>query len=156
MEEIRRKFKKREETGLKEEKNGGSWVGCHLPGGTFAPSARHPAGGILCGDTFVGAAIFAVDIMLLAPTRRSLQLMVKEAKMFASSHNILFSTDPNPSRSKSKCLWFNGKAGQVTYPAPIVINGAALETATHLGHELHQQCTMDYDAKCKKASYIQK
>ena len=134
-------------------------VGCHLPGGTFSPSASHPAGGILCGDTFVGVTIYADDILLLAPTRSSLQLMIKEAEMFASSHNILFSTDPNPSRSKSKCLWFCGKAGQVAYPAPIILNGDALpwvETATHLGHELHQQCNMEYDTKCKRASYINK
>jgi hypothetical protein len=134
-------------------------VGCHLPGGTFGPSASHPAGGILCGDTYVGVTIYADDILLLAPTRSSLQLMVREAEMFASSHNILFSTDPNPSRSKSKCLWFHGKSGQVTYPAPILLNGDALpwvDTATHLGHELHQLCNMDFDAKCKRASYIQK
>ena len=44
-------------------------------------------------------------------------------------------------------------------PRPIVLNGDALpwvETATHLGHELHQQCNMEYDAKCKRASYIDK
>ena len=134
-------------------------VGCHLPGGTFAPSARHPAGGILCGDTFVGVTIYTDDILLLAPTRSSLQLMVKEAEMFASSHNILFSTDPNPSRRKSKCLWFCGKSGEVAYPAPIVLNGVALpwvETANHLGHELHQICNMEYNARCKRASYIEK
>jgi hypothetical protein len=134
-------------------------VGCHLSGGTFGPSPSHPAGGILCGDTFVGVTIYADDILLLAPTRSSLQLMVREAEIFASSHNILFSTDPNPSRSKSKCLWFRGKSGEVNYPAPILLNGDALpwvDTATHLGHELHQQCTMEYDARCKRASFIEK
>ena len=83
--------------------------------------------------------------------------MVREAEMLSFSHNILFSTDPNHSRSKSKCLWFCGKSGEVAYPAPIMLNGDALpwvETATHLGHELHQQCTMEYDGKCKRANYI--
>ena len=32
-------------------------IGCHLPGGTFGPSPSHPAGGILCGDTFVSVTI---------------------------------------------------------------------------------------------------
>ena len=40
-----------------------------------------------------------------------------------------------------------------------MLNGDArpwVETATHLGHELHQMCTMEYDARCKSASYIKK
>ena len=97
-------------------------LGCHLPGGTFSPSPNYPAGGILCGTTFVGITIYADDILLLAPTRSSLQLMVTEAQLFASSHNIIFSTDPKPSLSKSKCLWFCGKSGPVAYPAPVTLN----------------------------------
>ena len=61
--------------------------------------------------------------------------------------------------SKNKCFWFNGKAGQVTYPAPLVFKRDALpwvETATHLSHELNQQWNMEYDAKRKRASYINK
>ena len=116
-------------------------IGCHLPGGTFSPSPSHPAGGILCGNTFVGVTLYADDILLLAPTPGSLQLMVKEVELFATSHNILFSTDPSPSKRKSKCIWLCGKSGQVTYPDPFVLNGNPLlwvETATHLGQELHQ------------------
>ena len=40
-----------------------------------------------------------------------------------------------------------------------MLNSDALpwvETATHLGHELHQQCTMEYDARCKRANFIEK
>ena len=56
-------------------------------------------------------------------------------------------------------IWFCGKAGRVDYPPPILLNGLPLpwvETATHLGHELHQKCTMDYDAKCKRGAFIEK
>ena len=87
---------------------------CHLPGGTFSPSTSHPAGGILCGTTFVGFTIYADNILLLAPTRGALQLMVKAAEIFASSHNIVFSTDPSPAFGKSKCLWFCGNSGVVS------------------------------------------
>ena len=85
--------------------------------------------------------------------------MVREAELFANSHYILFSTNPSPSKSKSKCLWLCGKSGPITYPAPIMFNGNPLswvETATHLGHELHQSCSMQYDTKCKRAAYIDK
>ena len=50
-----------------------------------------------------------------------------------------------------------GRPGHL--PCPIVLNGDVLpwvETATHLGHELHQLCNMEYDTKCKRASFIQK
>ena len=134
-------------------------VGCHLPGGTFGPCPGYPSGGILCGDVFAGVTIYTDNILLLAPSRETLQIMVREADEFATSHNICFSTDPNPTKSKSKCLWFCGKTGPVTYPATIILNGDPLpwvETATHLGHELHQACHMDYDIKCKRAAYIEK
>ena len=134
-------------------------IGCHLPGGTFGPTPGLPAGGILCGTTFVGVTIYADDVLLLAPTREALQRMVKEAEHFASSNNIVFSTDPSPAKSKSKCMWFTGKSGQMDYPTPITLNGDALpwvETADHLGHKLHQTCTMAYDARCKRAQYIDK
>lgn len=128
----------------------------------MAPSVPHPVTlkeEIFCGNTFAGVSIYADDILLLAPTPGSLKLMVKEAELFAASHNILFSTDPSPSKSKSKCTWLCGKSGQVTYPDPIILNGNPLpwvETATHLGHELHQNCNMEYDTKCKRAAYIDK
>jgi hypothetical protein len=134
-------------------------IGCHLPGGTFGPTPGLPAGGILCGTTFIGVTIYADDVLLLAPTREALQRMVKEAEHFASSNNIVFSTDPSPAKSKSKCMWFTGKSGQMDYPTPITLNGDALpwvETADHLGHKLHQTCTMAYDARCKRAQYIDK
>ena len=134
-------------------------IGCHLPGGTYGPLPSLSAGGILCGTTFVGVTIYADDVLLLAPMREALQRMVKEAELFASSNNIVFSTDPSPAKSKSKCMWFTRKLGQQDYPAPITLNGDSLpwvETADHLGHKLHQTCTMDYDARCKRAQYIDK
>ena len=70
-------------------------IGCHLPGSTFSPSPIFPGGGILCGTTFMGVTIYTEDILLLAPTREALQHMVRETELFASSHNIFFSTDPS-------------------------------------------------------------
>ena len=43
------------------------------------------------------------------------------------------------------------------YPAPIQLYGRDLPWvthATHLGHELHQDCTMDMDTKMKRAAFI--
>ena len=43
------------------------------------------------------------------------------------------------------------------YPAPLQLYGVDLPWvahATHLGHELHQNCTMNIDIKMKRASFI--
>ena len=45
----------------------------------------------------------------------------------------------------------------MVYPAPLKLNNQDLpwvETASRLGHELHQQCDMTYDCKIKKAEFI--
>ena len=68
-----------------------------------------------------------------------------------------FSTDPVPSKSKSKCLFMCGKSTNVKYPAKLQLNGKDLPwvpTATHLGHELHQNCNMDHDIRIKRAQFI--
>ena len=86
--------------------------------------------------------------------------MLETCENFGLENNLLFSTDENPEKSKTKCLYMCGKVGAgVQYPAPLQLNGLDLpwvEKGTHLGHELHQSCTMDYDARCKRAAFIEK
>ena len=118
---------------LKELRNLG--VGCHL------------------GGTFFGAAGFADDLILIAPCRSAMKIMLETCENFAIKNNLLFSTDENPDKSKTKCIFMCGKSGVgVDYPAPLQLNGCDLpwvEKGTHLGHELQQSCNMDYDARCK-------
>ena len=69
----------------------------------------------------------------------------------------MFSTDPVPSKSKTKCLYLCGKTGKVDYPAKLYLNNRKLpfvEEALHLGHHLHQSCNFDYDVQVKKAKFI--
>ena len=109
-------------------------------------------------DIFVGITIYADDVILLAPSRSALQEMLKVTEQFAQDKNIVFSTHENPNKSKSKCLWFTGK-GNTDYPVPLQLNGRALPwvtSATHLGHELRQECSMDHDAWCARAKFIDK
>ena len=43
-------------------------------------------------------------------------------------------------------------------PAPLQLYGVDLPwvaSATHLGHKLHQDCSMDYDSKCKRGRFIE-
>ena len=114
-------------------------VGCHI------------------SDKFIGAAGFADDIILIAPSSRTMEIMLEQCESYANQNNLKFSTDINPSKSKSKCIYMCGKMNSVVYPAPLQLYGVDLPWvthATHLGHELHQDCTMEYDAKTRRGNFI--
>ena len=106
------------------------------------------------------AAGYADDIVLLAPCRETMARMLSKCEEYAQKHNLQFSTDDNPKKSKSKCLLINGKVGDILprhLPEPLQLYGKNLPwvvTATHLGHELHQSGTMEYDCRIKRAMFI--
>ena len=78
-------------------------IGCHIRG------------------VFFGAALYADDLVLLDPSRNALQKMLDLCEEYAVEHTLVFSTDPNPDLSKTKCLYMVGKVTR----------------ANHLGHTLH-------------------
>ena len=122
---------------LQELRNLG--VGCHIAG------------------IFYGAVGFCDDILLLAPTRDAMALMLKTCERFAVRNNLQFSTDPNPAKSKSKCILITGLRKNLAKPVPLVLNGKDLpwvSSATHLGHEFHESGTMDLDTRMKRAEFI--
>ena len=114
-------------------------VGCHVAGVWF------------------GAACYADDLILLSPSRTAMAMMLEVCEKYAASHNLVFSTDPNPAKSKSKCLYMCGQMNNVKKPEELQLNGKDLpwvESATHIGHELHQMCNMDFDIRVKRAKFI--
>ena len=119
---------------------------------------RRSGVGCYIGGRFFGAAGYADDIILLAPCRSAMAQMVKICEDFGSKNNLLFSTDINPAKSKTKCLFMCGpKVRNPVYPAPLQLYGVDLPWvthATHLGHELTQDCNMVMDTKMKRASFI--
>ena len=114
--------------------------------------------GCYIGGKFFGAAGYADDLILLAPCRSAMAQMVQICENFGKENNLMFSTDENPAKSKTKCMYMCGpKARNLVYPAPVQLYGRDLPWvthATHLGHELHQDCNMDMDTKMKRASFI--
>ena len=64
--------------------------------------------GCYVGGVWMGVVAYADDIALLAPDRATLQKMVKICEEYGIEHNLLFSTDPDPNRSKTKCMYFCG------------------------------------------------
>ena len=56
---------------------------------------------------FVRVVGYADDLLLLAPSRDAAQRMLSICETF-TNNNIKFSTDPDPSRSKSKAIYHSG------------------------------------------------
>ena len=57
-------------------------------------------------DNFVGVIIYADDIVLLSPSLDGLQDMLDTCNMYAIQHNLTFSINDNPAKSKTKCMAF--------------------------------------------------
>ena len=101
--------------------------------------------GCYIAGMWMGACAFADDIALLAPGRQVLQRMIKECEIYGLETNLVFSTDPMPSKSKTKCMVFHGKR-KIRYPDPVYLDGKALpwvDRVQHLGHTLHESISMD-------------
>ena len=106
---------------------------------------------------YMGAVGFCDDLALLAPTRDGMQIMLDTCQRFAGKFNLQFSTDPDPAKSKSKCIFVSGNARRKQKPDHLMLNGKQLpwvESALHLGHVLHESGTMEQDIKAKRASFI--
>ena len=77
---------------------------------------------------------------------------------YASEHNLNFSVDPSPAKSKSK-IYMCGTLTNVDYPDNLQLYDHVLpwvQQADHLGHVLSQLCNMESNARIMKAKYIEK
>ena len=118
-----------------------SRLGCHIDG------------------VFLGAFIFADDILLLSASRPGLQSLVNICHNFASKRNLKFGTNPNPLKSKTKCIVFSRKAKDRVNLAPILLDGQSLpwvEKVNHLGCILEQDNSMKMDVATKRGKFIGK
>ena len=110
-----------------------SGVGCHV------------------GGVYVGVVGYADDILLRAPSREAAQKMINICEKFTLENNIQFSTDDDPSKSKSKVIYVVGpQGGGGPRPLPLVLCGRALawvQKAEHMGHTLHEDGTMAQDCR---------
>ena len=55
---------------------------------------------------YVGMLGYADDDWLLAPSMDALQDMLNTCEEYNNEHGLKFSTDPKPSKSKTKCIAF--------------------------------------------------
>ena len=83
--------------------------------------------------------------------------MLLELESFAIESNITFSTDINPSKSKSKCIFVCESNRNLEKPAPLTLCGKILpyvRQADHLGNVLTEMGNMEQDASVKRATFI--
>ena len=55
---------------------------------------------------YYGIIGYADDLFLISPSEKALQEMLKTCEEYANTHNLIFSTDDNPQKSKTKCIAF--------------------------------------------------
>ena len=69
-----------------------------------------------------GACGFADNLVLL-------QGMLVICERYGKEHNLVFSTDPIPKLSKTKCMYFCSRTNNVKYPAAVQLYGQDLPWA---------------------------
>ena len=82
--------------------------------------------GCYIGTHFYGCLGYADDLLLLSASRTGLQEMVSISEKFAGSKNLKFSTDPDPNKSKTKCIVFSRKAHDRQQISPVTLGGLPL------------------------------
>ena len=78
---------------------------CFYCEGLFVLLKRRRAG-CWVESTYCGIFGYSDDNWVLAPSLDSLQNILTTCQEYAASHNLKFSTDPNSTKCKTKCLAF--------------------------------------------------
>ena len=111
------------------------------------------------GGLFVGCLGYADDLLLLSGSRGGLQSMVNMCDRFTRRKNLKFSTNPDPNKSKTKCIIFSKKSKDQKDVAPIILNGDPLpwvKQLKHLGNILQCDNSMKIDCTVKRGNFIGK
>ena len=111
-----------------------------------------------CLDTFFyGCLGYADDLLLLSASRSGLQSMVNICEKFADRKSLVFSTNIDPVKSKTKCIIFAKK--KISGVTPILLNGDPLPwvmEVKHLGNILQSDNSMQKDCVTKRGTFIGK
>ena len=108
---------------------------------------------------YLGIWVFADDILLIAPTRSTLQSMVSICENFANKFNLKFSTNSDPIKSKTKCMVFSPNCPNPNGISPIVLNNVNLPYVTefkHLGNVFDLNNNWSKDCLLKRQQFITK
>lgn len=131
---------------------------CFYMNGLFK-EMKNSKNGCHIGPYYSGMLGYADDLLLLCPSRGGLQEMLTIAQNYAQSHNVGFSTNPNPKKSKTKGIIFRYKNDK-SETAKLELCGNKLpwvEGAKYLGNRLTDQINgLKEDTYIKRARYIER
>ena len=120
---------------------------------------RNSGSGCIVANYYAGCFGYADDLLFLCPSRGGLQEMLDIAQKYVKEHNIAFSTNPVPAKSKTKGIIFSKDAISFN-PEPLVLAGNPLpwiSHATYLGNVITGiPDSFSKDAKQKRARYIER
>ena len=108
-------------------------------------------------DIFLGCFGYADDLMLLSASKSGLQEMIRTCEQFAKKKNLKFSTNVDPTKSKTKGIIFS--KNPVRQVPPVLLNGDPLpwvSSVKHLGNTLQSNNTMQLDCTQKRGKFIGK
>ena len=120
-------------------------------------SLRNSGFGCWINGLYGGIFGYSDDNLLIAPSVFSLQKMLNVCEKFAYDHGLKFSTDPNPTKCKTKCIAFTRKQ---FVPSEVTLCGNTLPWVNefkHLGVNLtNDRNISDHDVSVKRAQFIAK
>ena len=113
--------------------------------------------GCRIGGEYVGVLGYADDLFLISPTMDGLQDMLTACERYASEHNLRFSTNENPVKSKTKCMAFLCKERPLRRLRLCGNELPWVEKGKHLGITLtnNRGKILTSDIMEKRARYIQ-
>ena len=118
---------------------------------------RQSKSGCWMGLYYVGMVGYADDDWLLAPSIEALQDMLITCKQYNKEHGLIFSSDKNPEKSKTKCIAFLKKERVLKQ---VKLCGNALPWVTfgkHVGQTITNKCDgLKKDILVKRAKFIDK
>ena len=120
---------------------------------------RNAGFGCHIGGFFVGCLGYADDLLLLSASRSGLQVMVDLCQKFTAKKNLMFSTNPDAEKSKTKCIIFSKKQRDLRNVTSVFLNGDPLpwvQQIKHLGNIMQCDNSMEVDCTMKRGKFIGK
>lgn len=111
--------------------------------------------GCYIASIFYGCFVYADDIFLLSASRTGLQALVSICDQSAVERGMMFSTNVEPSKSKTKCIAFGTPYNSDL--APIWLGGNPrnwVNEVKHLGNILQKDNSMKWDLFLKRCQFV--
>ena len=107
---------------------------------------------------YYGLIGYADTLFLLAPSESALQEMLRTCETYANDFNLIFSTDTNPNKSKTKCIAFLQQRRELKKPKLCGNMLPWVDSVKHLGNTIENKTNgiLSQDIRVKRAQFIQR